>query len=240
MQLVIDIGNTRVKAAVFENTQLLEQLAFKNTDDFLSSELLKKFAIKNCILSTVVNGKEDFVAILKAQFPVLTYTIETPTPVKNKYESPHTLGSDRLAAAVGGNFMFPDKNLLIIDAGTCIKYNFVSQQNEFIGGAISPGLKMRFKALHSFTSRLPLLELDAQFNTLIASNTNNNLLAGVQMGALAEMKGFIEQYKSIYPDIQVILTGGDINFFENRLKTPIFADPFLILKGLNIILNYNH
>jgi type III pantothenate kinase len=238
MQLVIDIGNTRVKAALFEKDELIHNFVFKSIDDFLSYDISQKYNIQNCILSSVIDGLEVFIEKLTEQFPVLVYTIHTPTPLSNCYESPYTLGSDRLAASVAANYLFLNKNVLVIDAGTCIKYNFVNNNNEFIGGAISPGLQMRFKAINTFTARLPLLEVDENFNTLIATNSKNNILSGVELGAVAEINSFIEQYKVLYPDIKVILTGGDVNFFEKRLKNPIFVDSHLILKGLNRILNY--
>ena len=155
------------------------------------------------------------------------------------YKSTSTLGSDRLAAAVGGNFMFPNKNVLIIDAGTCIKYNFVSKNNEYLGGGISPGLRMRFKSLPAFTSRLPLIEMEEDFDNLIGTDTRESILSGVELGAIAEVDGIIERYKSIYEDLTVVFTGGDFNFFVKRLKNSIFADQFLILRGLNVILDYN-
>ena len=167
------------------------------------------------------------------------FTGKTPTPVKNLYKSANTLGSDRLASAVGGNFLFPNKNVLVIDAGTCIKYNFINNKNEYIGGAISPGLQMRFKALHTFTARLPLLDIDENYDAIIGTTTNESILSGVEMGAVAEMQSFVDQYKQQYSDVVCLLTGGDANFFEKRLKKPIFADQFLILKGLNIILENN-
>lgn len=239
MQLVIDIGNTRVKAALFEQNNIVHYFVFNTTDELLKANILDQYNIENSILSSVVDGINTFVEHVKKKSPVLMYTIQTPTPLTNCYESPFTLGSDRLAASVAGNFLFPNKNVLVIDTGTCIKYNFINKNNEYIGGAISPGLKMRFKAIHSFTSRLPLLEVDENFDTLIARNSNDNILAGVELGAVAEINSFIEQYKTLYPDIKVLLTGGDINFFEKRLKKPIFADSYLILKGLNNILEHN-
>jgi type III pantothenate kinase len=126
----------------------------------------------------------------------------------------------------------------VVDTGTCIKYNFINNKNEYIGGAISPGLQMRFKSLNSFTSRLPLLDVEENFNTLIGTNSKDNILSGVELGAVAEINSFIDQYKQLYPDINVVLSGGDVNFFEKRLKKPIFAEPYLILKGLNNILNH--
>jgi type III pantothenate kinase len=239
MQLVIDIGNTRVKAALFQQNNLIQYFVFKNTDELLKTNIIEKHTVEHCIISSVVDGLDAFTKQLKQQTSVLVYTIQTPTPLKNCYESPNTLGSDRLAAAVAGNFLFPNKNVLVIDAGTCIKYNFINSENEYVGGAISPGLQMRFKSLNSFTSRLPLLEVDENFNTLIATNSNDNILCGVELGAVAEINSFIDQYKQLYPDINVLLSGGDVNFFEKRLKKPIFAEPYLILKGLNSILNHN-
>ena len=239
MKLIIDIGNTRIKAALFEQNELKHFFVFDTTADLLSASLFGKYSITNCIVASVVNEVEPFVDQLKEETNVLLFTGKTPTPLKNLYQSANTLGSDRLASAVGGNFLFPSKNVLVIDAGTCIKYNFVNNKNEYIGGAISPGLQMRFKALNTFTAHLPLLEIEENYNILIGKNTSENILSGVEIGATTEVQGLIDQYQQLYPDVDVILTGGDANFFEKRLKKPIFADQFLILKGLNTILEYN-
>lgn len=239
MQLVIDIGNTRVKAAIFEASELKHSFVFDSAEALLSSDIIKKYALKNCILASVVNDIEPFIAKMKEQTNLLLFTNETPVPVTNLYKTAHTLGSDRLAGAVGGNFLFPGKNILVIDAGTCIKYNFVNNNNEYIGGGISPGLQMRFKAMHTFTSRLPLLEVDENFDTLIGTTSDESIRSGAQTGAVAEVDGIIDRYKEQYPDIKVVITGGDVNFFEKRLKNSIFADQFLIVKGLNTILNHN-
>lgn len=239
MQLVIDIGNTRVKAALFEKKELSHFLVFNNVDDLLQSDLIAKYQIKNCIVCSVISNIEPFIEQLKKQTSVLVYTIPTPSPITNKYESPDTLGSDRLAAAVAGNHMYKNENVLIVDVGTCIKYNFINSKNEFIGGAISPGLEMRFKSINTFTAHLPLLKVDDNFNSLIGKNSKENILSGVELGAVAEVNSFIEQYQHLYSDLHVILTGGDTDFFENRLKKAIFVDPYLTLRGLNIILDYN-
>lgn len=238
MQLVIDIGNTRVKAALFEKSHLKTTYVFKTPDELLSANLFETNSISHCIVASVVNEMDLFVSRLKEKTSVLLFTSETPVPIKNRYQSVQTLGSDRLASAVGGNALFPDKNILIIDAGTCIKFNFVNNRNEYIGGAISPGLEMRFKALQTFTARLPLIEKDEDFEMLIGKNTKESILSGVEIGVIAEMEGIISRYQQLYPDLITVLTGGDVNFFEKRLKKPIFADQFLILKGLNVILDY--
>jgi type III pantothenate kinase len=239
MQLVIDIGNTRVKAALFEGSELQHFFVYDSTTELLATGILEKYPIKHCILASVVNDIEPFLEKLRWKVTVLLFNADTPTPIKNLYKTAHTLGSDRLAGAVGGNNFSPNSNVLVIDAGTCIKYNFITKNNEYLGGGISPGLQMRFKAVHTFTSRLPLLEVDEKFNTLIGKNSNDSILSGVQNGAVAEVDGIIEQYKVEYPDVKVVLTGGDVNFFEKRLKNSIFADQNLILKGLNKILDYN-
>lgn len=239
MQLVIDIGNTRIKAALFEGNDLKHFFVYDSTTELLASGILEKYPIKHCILASVVNDIEPFLEKLRWKVTVLLFNADTPTPIKNLYKSAHTLGSDRLAGAVGGNNFSPNSNVLVIDAGTCIKYNFITKNNEYLGGAISPGLQMRFKAMHTFTSRLPLLEVDEKTDILIGTTSNESIISGAQKGAVVEVDGIIEEYKSQYPDIKVVLTGGDVNFFAKRLKNSIFADQNLILKGLNVILDYN-
>src|ERR1035437_2524540 len=238
MQLVIDIGNTRVKAALFDKNELKNNFVFETNAELLAANLFEQYPISHCIIASVVNEIDAFVTQLKEKTNVLLFTNETAIPIINNYESAQTLGSDRLASAAGGNFLFPQKNILIIDAGTCIKYNFVNDRNEYIGGGISPGLEMRFKALHTFTARLPLLKNDKNFENLVGKTTNERILSGVEMGAIAEVEGIISRYQQLYPDLIIVLTGGDVNFFAERLKKPIFADQFLILKGLNEILEY--
>ncbi|MGB3948323.1 MAG: type III pantothenate kinase [Bacteroidia bacterium] len=246
MNLIIDIGNTRVKAALFEQGGLVQQWAYFYTTeelpvvaDFIVKDILKSFEIKQAIVASVVEPLDGFLIKIKEYVPTLLFSSTTPIPIKNNYQTATTLGSDRLAAAIGGNRLYRNKNLLVIDAGTCIKYNFVSEKNEYLGGAISPGLKMRFKALNQFTSRLPLIEAQETFTTLIGQTTQQSILSGVQNGACAEIDAFIEQYNQLFQHLEVILTGGDAFFFEKRLKKPIFTDSFLILKGLNTILEYN-
>jgi type III pantothenate kinase len=170
---------------------------------------------------------------------VLLFNSETPIPIKNRYRSAHTLGSDRLASAIGGNSLAPGQDILVIDAGTCVKYNYVNANNEYIGGGISPGLQMRFKAMNTFTSRLPLLEPVESYTELIGTNSNESILSGVQLGVINEVDAFIDQYRQQFNNIKVFLTGGDTDFFAKRLKNRIFADQNLILKGLNEILEYN-
>ncbi|MDF2435871.1 MAG: type pantothenate kinase [Bacteroidota bacterium] len=239
MQLVIDIGNTRVKAAVFEGKALKDFFVYPAIEDLLKADLIKQYDIKNCIIGSVVNEIELLVKELRTRTQVLLFDHNTPLPIKNLYHSAATLGSDRLAAAIGANALAKGENILVIDAGTCIKYNFVNADNEYIGGGISPGLQMRFKAMNTFTSRLPLIEKDPGFDELVGTDTAGSMLSGVQIGAVAEVEGVIAQYTQRFNNLKVFLTGGDSDFFAKRLKKPIFADQFLILKGLNEILEHN-
>ncbi len=239
MHLIIDIGNTRVKAALFEQKELKHFFVYNSSIDLLNAGIIEKYNIKKAIIGSVVNEIEDFIAQLRSKLQLLVFDSNTRVPIKNLYKSAHTLGSDRLAAAIGANAIAPGQNILVIDAGTCIKYNFVNDNNEYIGGGISPGLQMRFKAMNTFTSRLPLLQPEEKFDTLIGTNSNESILSGVQLGAVAEMEGMIDQYNGQFNNLKVFLTGGDTDFFAKRLKKPIFADQNMIVKGLNEILEYN-
>jgi len=245
MNLVIDIGNTLTKIGLFQEKEMKEFSSFEN---FSIVELKKFFknhlSIKNVILSSVVEHNKNISDYLRSEFRFIELTHETKIPVENLYQSPATLGKDRLASAVGANSLFRDQNVLSIDAGTCIKYDFVNAKNQYIGGGISPGIEMRFKALNQFTDKLPLLNY-RQFDKLIGENSEESILSGVMNGVVEEVKGIIARYEQQYPDVKVVFTGGYLKFFENIFnigsngKSSIFADSFLVLKGLNVILNYN-
>lgn len=238
MNLVIDIGNTRVKTALFKEDQLFELRMYDSVSELLSDLTFIKQA-QNAVIGSVVDDLDLFYSGINSIIPTIIYTHQTKIPVLNLYRSASTLGSDRIAAAIGANTMYPNQNVLVIDAGTCIKYNFTNSNNEYLGGAISPGLQMRFKALEHFTSKLPLVELDTNFDELIGTNTQKSILSGVLNGAVAEIDGFINDYKRQYPNIICVLTGGDSEYLAKRLKNSIFAHQNLVLKGLNDILNYN-
>lgn len=238
MNLVIDIGNTRVKTALFKEDQLFELRMYDSVSELLSDLTFIKQA-QNAVIGSVIDDLDLFYSGINSIIPTIIYTHETKIPVLNLYHSASTLGSDRIAAAIGANTMYPNQNVLVIDAGTCIKYNFTNSNNEYLGGAISPGLQMRFKALEHFTSKLPLVELDTNFDELIGTNTQKSILSGVLNGAVAEIDGFINDYKRQYPNIICVLTGGDSEYLAKRLKNSIFAHQNLVLKGLNDILNYN-
>ncbi len=216
-----------------------ESFAMK-LEDFDARKILNDRKVQRAIVASVVNNYKKLVNQLTEKSNLLEFTSATPVPLKNVYKSMHTLGSDRLAAAVSASQQFPNEDTLAIDAGTCIKYDFTNSQGEYLGGGISPGIDMRFKALNNFTDRLPLVSRNEDFDQLIGTNSHESILSGVQTSVVAEVEGIIAMYKEKYHNVKVILTGGDTAFFENRLKKPIFAAPFLILKGLNAILEYNN
>lgn len=239
MNLVIDIGNTSAKMGLFLSGELRAHAVFPKTG---ISEVRDFIALhgspENVMLATVVQPDEELERFLSGNFFFLKLSHTTPLPFRNLYQTPETLGSDRLAAAAGANSLFPSQNALAIDCGTCIKYDFVNAQNEYMGGNISPGLDMRFKALNSFTARLPLVSKSADAE-LFGTNTEQAIRLGVQQGALEEVKGIITRFSACFPALKTVLTGGDSSFFEIELKNIIFADPFLTLRGLNVILNHN-
>jgi len=236
MNLVIDYGNTRIKAAVFSGTKLHEKFLFSTSQQLKS--FLEKEKFEHCIVSSVNEPTEEVVSWIESTGKKLLLTPSLPTPVNIMYASPATLGVDRIAAVCGAIEIFPERNCLVIDAGTCINYEFIDAGLNYLGGGISPGIKMRFDAMHKFTARLPLIK---EFNKveLVGNNTESCMSSGVLNGVLAEVNGIINQYSEKFTDLGVILCGGDAYFFENNLKQPIFAAPDLVLYGLNRILIHN-
>jgi len=237
VNILLDIGNTKVKAALYHQNSLLELKTVKTPTDLLQElDFLKK--AEQCFVCTVVDGLEDFYSQLTNYIPTSIFTSQTPLPIQNKYQSLATLGSDRIAASVGAFYLYPNNNVLVIDCGTCIKYNFTNSQNDYLGGAISPGLQMRFKALNHFTSKLPLINYEKINYDLVGTNTHASMLSGVINGAVAEINGLISNYKQHYSNLICVLTGGDSEYLAKQLKNSIFVHQNLVLKGLNDILNY--
>lgn len=233
MYLIIDQGNTHTKMAIAGNGDVLQTWIFNPSASNLVSEMIKKYQIKKGIWSNVSDGKNnDMILTLTKELEVLPFNHETPIPLKNKYETPHTLGYDRLAGAIGAWTLFPEQNSLVIDAGTCINYEFVKASGEYMGGAISPGMQMRFRSLHDYTGKLPLIDQSFHHHSLLGKDTINSILSGVMNGILMEIDGIIQQYEHIHGKINVILTGGDADYFGKYLKNKTFAQPNLILIGL--------
>ena len=233
MKLIIDIGNTLVKYAIFSSDEIV--IIYKKNDVEISfmQELIQKHHVNDVIISSV-RDKVD------GDFGIKTLYLNhlTPFPITINYETPETLGNDRIANVVAASVLYPNKNILIIDAGTCITIDFIDQNKEYQGGRISPGIEMRYKSLNKYTSNLPKLTIS---NTAqqIGKDTNSSIVSGVEKGVVAEIETIIDDFINENEDLFVIVTGGDTFFFENTLKNSIFADQNLVLKGLNEILKYN-
>jgi type III pantothenate kinase len=239
MNLIIDTGNTRTKLALYQGFEMVAFASFADNDvQHIMQFCAANTQIKNAILSTVKAYPAEIDSYLSRHYKPVFFSYNTPVPVINKYSTPETLGNDRLAGVIGARQLMPGCDILVIDAGTAITYDLITAGGEYLGGGISPGITMRYKALHTFTGRLPLLDYydDAQ---LIGDDTSTSIHSGVLNGAVAEMEGIIHKYQLIYPGLKIILTGGDHNYFDKRLKIKTFAAPNLVLEGLNLILNFN-
>jgi len=239
MNLIIDVGNTRIKIAIFNNGKIIhsESITGKNIV-IKAEELINKFECKNAIISSVGKLKKSQTAKLHSVINLIELTSETKTPFINKYSTPKTLGMDRVALVSAAVTLFSNKNVLVIDAGTCITYDYIDINTCYYGGAISPGILMRYKSLNKFTENLPLLE-PKYANQLIGESTDSCIHIGAVNGTINEIDSFINQYRKKNKDLTVVLTGGDTKFLANRLKNGIFANPIFLLEGLNAILTYN-
>jgi type III pantothenate kinase len=237
MNLVLDFGNTRIKAGIFNGADLVERRVFQSPAEITSS-VLNFLPIKKCIIGSVTNDHAEVFEELSACFETRIFTTTMPIPLINKYKSALTLGSDRLAASIGAYNFYPSRNVLTIDAGTCIKYNFVNDNNEYLGGAISPGLDMRLRSMHNDTQALPLVEMDKQYSKLTGQSTSESILSGALIGAVCEADAMIDRYNAMYKDLVIVLTGGDGDYLSAQLKNRFFANQNLLLYGLNTILNY--
>ncbi|MCL5130179.1 type III pantothenate kinase [Algibacter sp. L4_22] len=240
MHLIVDVGNSFVKLAVFKEDLLMDKQVV-NLDNVLKEikQLKNKYLeIKKAIISSVGRlTKRDTVAISKL-FDLTILNSETKLPFTNLYETPKTLGVDRIALVCASVKQFPNKNVLIIDAGTCITYDFITANNEYLGGAISPGLRMRYAALNNLTANLPLLNTEMP-ESIIGNSTKSSIHSGVVYGVLNEIDGNIATYKEKYLDLTIILTGGDTNFLSKQLKSSIFVNSNFLLEGLYYILQFN-
>jgi type III pantothenate kinase len=239
MNLIIDVGNTRIKAAVFERYTMLDVLVFdKGRMISEVKKIIKKFKITSAIMSSVALISENKIEKLQNLVQLTLVSSNIEIPFKNLYATAKTLGVDRIALVYGAAIKFPKENVLIIDAGTCITFDFINSKAEYLGGAISPGIEMRYKSLHTFTSKLPLLKVNEP-NSFIGNSTAESMNSGVVNGVIQEIDGVISQYKKEYLHLTVVLTGGDTNFLSKQLKSSIFANQNFLLEGLNEILIFN-
>jgi len=239
MKLILDIGNTRVKAAVFENDTLLEVFVFEKTALLVTLQEIKKtYLIDAGILASVADVSSEMLREVLQFFPFLVLSSKTQVPFVNSYATPDTLGVDRLALIAAAVATYPQENVLVIDAGSCVTFDVVTKEAEYLGGAISPGLQMRYKALHQFTGKLPLLSVSDP-EKIVGTTTEESMHTGVVRGLSHEIEGAIQEYQSKYSELTIVLTGGDANFLGNQLKSVIFAHPNFVLEGLHTILTYN-
>jgi len=237
-KIVIDLGNSRAKAAVFYQNEITTLHTIEEpSPEKLRALNLDRYNLNAGIISSVAGDPGMYMAVY-SDLPWIELNAGTPLPIKNNYQTPETLGKDRLAGVVAAHLIKPGQDLLIVDAGTALTFDMISRSGIYSGGSISPGMSMRFKALHTFTNRLPLLN-SREIDYLTGHNTQESILSGVINGMRAEIDGIIDEYRISWPDISVILTGGDTYYFEKILKNNIFAFPNLVLTGLKLILDYN-
>jgi type III pantothenate kinase len=239
MNLIIDVGNTRVKVALFKGDSIFDTYQFaKSKIAKKIKDIVEKHDVTNGIISSVASISEKEFKKIEQLVSLLRLNHESRVPFKNEYATPITLGVDRIALASASVFKFPNKNVLVIDAGTCITYDFIDKKGVYYGGAIAPGIEMRYKSLYTFTDKLPLLDVTDP-KQLTGNSTEESIHSGIVNGILSEIEGMIDRYKEKNKELTVVLTGGDTNFLAKRLKNSIFANPNFLLEGLNNILNYN-
>ena len=229
--LCFDFGNTRFKCAVFNGRELKEVIALNDDSTVTLENILKLYSPSKSILSSVINHNPETEQLLAAKTKFHKLTDQSKLPFTTPVGKPDTIGADRLALVAAAVYFYPKQHNLIIGLGSCITYNFVNKFNEFLGGSISPGLEMRFKAMNQFTAKLPLANADANF-PLVGYDTKTNLQSGVILGMAKEIDGIANEYALRYSNFNVHLTGGDMRFFVPLLKNKIFANPHLIFKGL--------
>jgi type III pantothenate kinase len=240
MLLAIDVGNTRIKAAVFEYNTLLEVFVFdKKEIDKKTAFILNQYSkIKAMVVASVGNIDKSVFLAYEKNVSIHFISHDNQFPFDNLYSTPKTLGIDRLVLATGAVLQYPNQNRLVIDAGTCITYDFVDEHDQYLGGAISPGIRLRYESLHQFTAKLPLLT-KVYPEYVIGNSTAESIHSGVVNGVTLEIDGFINQYKAQYAKFIIILTGGDAEFLAKRLKNTIFANSNFLLESLNQTFQYN-
>ena len=240
VKLCIDWGNTRVKAAIFNNDKIaeLQNFSAEEAETALASLIAEHQPVGGILCSVVKHGAEVEQMLQSNLRHFILLNTNTRVPIMNAYTTPATLGADRLATVVAAHALNPEKNSLVVSAGTCITYNFIQKNKAYRGGAISPGLHMRLKAMRQFTDNLPEVSAEGEL-ILLGYDTATGMRSGAIFGMAAEIDGMVARFEAQYPDFNAILTGGDAPLFADKLKSKIFADPDLLLTGLNLILEYN-
>ena len=237
MKLIIDIGNSITKVAIFKCKEIVSFSKIK----IFSLENIQKIVANIDISSSIISSvktKDSEILNVADFYNGIILSKDVPVPIKNSYKNPSTLGSDRLAVVVGAYSLYPKEDIIVFDAGTCLTIDRISEKGEYIGGRISPGINMRYKALNTFTNNLPLFKKE-NTTPIIGKDTKSSIISGVQKGILDEVDSIIMEFKSSNNNIIFLITGGDCFFFEKELKNTIFAHPNLVLIGLNEILDFN-
>jgi type III pantothenate kinase len=240
MNLIVDVGNTYTKLAVFDQNTVITKHRVKRKDVLDTLKLIQKEfpLIQQAILSLVGTINKSAFSYIESHYDMLVLSANTKLPFENLYGTPSTLGIDRIALVSASVEQFPSNNVLIIDAGTCITYDFINDANQYLGGAISPGIRTRYTSLNNLTANLPLLETEQPKN-IIGDSTETSIHSGIINGIIFEIDGVVNEYQKKYSDLTIILTGGDAKFLSKRLKSSIFANSNFLLKGLNYILQFN-
>ncbi|RQO67631.1 type III pantothenate kinase [Pedobacter sp. KBW06] len=244
--LVIDIGNTNPKIAVFNDRIMVHAQVLKQITPDAILDLIKQYQITCSTISSVGPELEEVIGVLKANTTYIPFSTGSNIGVKNKYKTPSTLGLDRWAKVIAAHYYYPAKNCFIVDAGTCIVYDLLNAQSEYFGGSISLGIEMRFKALNHYTGRLPLVDWDREEGEIPeGTDTITAIQNGVLQGVINEVEGFITQQNNKNNDLTVLITGGSATFLLKQLKNSIFApqithDPYLVLKGLNEVIAFEY
>jgi len=238
LNLVIDIGNTFTKVAVFDNDAMLKVEQYQQAGATNISSFISNYKIGRVIISSVKTDKQPWQTLLEDKYTVTYFNSSIAAGINNNYKTPNTLGADRLAAVIGAHELYPGTTNVVISGGTCITYDFIDAGANYFGGSISPGLNMRYKAVNHYTAALPLLQADKNFTAAYGDDTASAITSGVQNGIKYELEGFINEYIKTATGYNIILSGGDSIFFDTLLKNSIFApyikiEPYLVLKGLN-------
>ena len=238
MNLVLDIGNSLLKAGIFKNNNLINYCEF-NKDYFLNvKSILDNNPISHSIASNVSESNNKLIELLSNKTNLIEFNSSLNVPFKNCYQSKNTLGKDRIALVSNASKEYPKENVLLIDLGSCITFDFLNNKNEYLGGSISPGLRMRYKSLNNYTANLPLLD-PKEIDYFIGKNTEDSIHSGIINGIISELNSTVEKYKSQYKKIRIILTGGDSKFLFKKIKSGIFANSNFLIFGLNLLIELN-
>ena len=239
MKLIIDIGNTVTKMVAFRGEEPVDEVRMESGALSGMAAFLGRYAFRSGIIGSVRDlTSSEQETLSRLPFPLLKLSHDTPIPIANRYRTPETLGSDRLAAVVGASALKPGKDILIIDAGTCITYEVIDARGNYWGGNIAPGMQMRLKALHEFTARLPLVEAEGEVPGM-GYDTETAIRSGVLRGMKYEIEGYIKSMRAKFPNLLVFLTGGNHISFDTNIRNIIFSDKYIVPRGLNKILDYN-